>query len=786
MTPPATASLTSDARDALATAGFSRREFLTRSGALIVTFSAAGVVSNLGLGPGLASAQGINGSPGTALDSWIAIAADGRVTAYTGKCEFGQGLFTAQTQLIAEELSVPLDRVRLIQCDTALTPDQGTTSGAQSHPANFNTTNLALAGATAREALVRLASIRLGVPVDQLSTKDGIVSAASDPAKSVSYGDLVGGRKFDVGLDANAKRKHPSTWTVLGTPVKRLDIPALATGRFEFVHNVRVPGMLHGRVVRPPSVGASLVSVDESSVRDMPGLVKVVVRNNFVGVVAEKPWQAIQAAAGLKATWSAGSGLPAQSTFHDRMRQSPSRDAFTVNSGDVDEQLAAAAQLVRATYLYPYQMHASIGSACAVADVRGESVTLWSATQAVHPLRNTTARLLGIPPAGVRVVFKMGPGCYGVNGADTVSYDAALMSQSVGRPVRVQLARQDEMAWENYGLAYVVDQRVALDATGTIVAWDYEGWSPSRGGRPGGNTPGNVVTGFLAGFEPQPFTPRTPAPPPERGFDNGSNTAPSYVTGCVGQECGGCGVVKSERVLNHTVESPLFTGPLRSPARLQNTFAHECFMDEIAARLEADPVEYRLRHLRDSRLRNVLAAAAKTAGWDSRPSPRAVAGRAGVATGRGVACVLYEGDNGYCANVTELEVDQDTGVITVKRCVVAMDSGPISNPDGIRNQVEGGTLQGVSRTLLEEVTWDAERVTSVDWRSYRPLYLGAVVPIVESVLINQTDVPAMGAGETAVTVVAAAIGNALFDATGVRLREIPFTPERVKTALARR
>jgi CO/xanthine dehydrogenase Mo-binding subunit len=457
-----------------------------------------------------------------------------------------------------------------------------------------------------------------------------------------------------------------------------------------------------------------------------------------------------------------------------------------VNSGDVDEQLAAAAQLVRATYLYPYQMHASIGSACAVADVRGESVTLWSATQAVHPLRNTTARLLGIPPAGVRVVFKMGPGCYGVNGADTVSYDAALMSQSVGRPVRVQLARQDEMAWENYGLAYVVDQRVALDATGTIVAWDYEGWSPSRGGRPGGNTPGNVVTGFLAGFEPQSFTPRTPAPPPERGFDNGSNTAPSYVTGCVGQECGGCGVVKSERVLNHTVESPLFTGPLRSPARLQNTFAHECFMDEIAARLEADPVEYRLRHLRDSRLRNVLAAAAKTAGWDSRPSPRAVAGRAGVATGRGVACVLYEGDNGYCANVTELEVDQDTGVITVKRCVVAMDSGPISNPDGIRNQVEGGTLQGVSRTLLEEVTWDAERVTSVDWRSYRPLYLGAVVPIVESVLINQTDVPAMGAGETAVTVVAAAIGNALFDATGVRLREIPFTPERVKTALARR
>ena len=526
--------------------------------------------------------------------------------------------------------------------------------------------------------------------------------------------------------------------------------------------------MLHGRVVRPPSIGANLVSVDESSVQGMPGLVKVVVKKNFVGVVAEKPWQAIQAAAKLKATWSAGSGLPAQGTFYDHMRKSPVRDGLTVDSGDVDGKLAGAARVVKATYLYPYQMHGSIGSACAVADVQGEKVTVWSASQAVHPLRNTTAMMLGIPPAGVRIVFTMGPGCYGVNGADTVSYDAALMSQAVGKPVRVQLARQDEMAWENYGLAYVVDQRVALDADGTIVAWDYEGWSPTRGGRPGGNAPGNVVTGFLAGFEPQRFAPRTPAPPPQGGFDNGSNTAPSYVTGCVGPECGGCGVVKSERVLNHTVESPFFTGPLRSPARLQNTFAHECFMDEIAAQLKADPVEYRLRHLRDPRLRQVVATAAKTAGWEARPSPRAAARRTGVVAGRGIACVLYEGDNGYCANVTELEVNQDTGVIVVKRCVVAMDSGPISNPDGIRNQVEGGTLQGVSRTLLEEVAWNTERVTSVDWRSYHPLYLGADVPKVESVLINQSDVAAMGAGETAITVTAAAIGNAFFDATGVQ------------------
>ncbi|NOT25924.1 MAG: xanthine dehydrogenase family protein molybdopterin-binding subunit [Acidobacteria bacterium] len=786
MTSVQTTSMTADAREALDRAGFSRRDFLKRSGALIVTFGAAGVVSNLGLTSDVVLAQGINGSPGTALDSWIAIAADGRVTAYTGKCEFGQGLFTAQTQLVAEELSVAIDRVTLIQCDTALTPDQGTTSGAQSHPANFNTSNLALAGATAREALVQLASVRLGVPIGELSANDGVVSAMSDSSKSVSYGELVGGKTFEIQLNPDARRKHPSTWRVLGTPVKRLDIPALATGQYEFVHNVRVPGMLHGRVVRPPAIGSNLIRVDESSVQGMPGLVKVVVRKNFVGVVADKPWQAVQAAAKLKVEWSAGTTLPAQRTFHDHMRKSPVRDGFTVDSGDVDATLASAARVVKATYLYPYQMHGSIGTACAVADVQGEKVTVYSASQAVHPLRNTTAMLLGVPPTDVRIIFKMGPGCYGVNGADTVSYDAALMSQSVGRPVRVQLARKDEMAWENYGLAYVVDQQVALDASGTIVAWDYAGWSPTRGGRPGGNAPGNVVTGFLAGFEPQRFQPRTPAPPPQGGFDNGSNTAPSYVTGCVGTECGGCGVVKSERVLNHTVESPFFTGPLRSPARLQNTFAHECFMDEIAASLKADPVEYRLRHLRDPRLRAVLRAAAEMAPWDVRPSPKPAARRTGVVTGRGVACVLYEGDNGYCANITEVDVNQDSGVITVKRCVVAMDSGPISNPDGIRNQVEGGTLQGVSRALLEEVSWGTDRVTSVDWRSYRPLYLGAAVPKVESILLNQTDVAAMGAGETAVTVTAAAIGNAFFDATGVRLREIPFTTERVKAALQRR
>ncbi|MPY89960.1 MAG: molybdopterin-dependent oxidoreductase [Luteitalea sp.] len=774
--------MTSDALEALTSAGFSRRHFLKGAGALVVSFSAAPFLDAMPStqGPVDASPQQIDP---TRLDSWIAVAADGTVTAYTGKCELGQGIYTAQMQLIAEELSVPLSRVQLIQCDTSVSPDQGGTSGSRSTPTNFNERNLALAGATAREALLRLASKRLGVAVDQLAVAAGVVSATADSSRRVSYGELVAGRKFDIPLSSSATRKPPSEWKILGRSVPRVDMPAMVTGRLEFVHNVRVPGMLHGRVVRPAAVGATLVSVDESSVGDVPGLVKVVVKKNFVGVVAESEWQAIQAANKLKTAWTRGSGLPSQRDFHKRLRgQTPSQDAFVVSSKDVDETLAHATTVLKATYLYPYQMHGSIGTSCAVVDVRAGKVTIWSATQSVYALRSGTARLLDLAVENVRVIFTRGAGCYGLNGADTVSYDAALLSQAVEKPVRVLLSRTDEMAWENFGSAYVIDQRVGVDAEGAIVAWDYESWFPRHGGRPGHDRPGNVVTGALAGFEPSTVTARR-ATDPSDSFRNGSNAAPSYVAGCVGGTCGGTGRVKSERVLTHAVRSPFFTGPLRSPSRLQNTFAHECFMDEVAARVKADPVAYRLRHLHDARLSEVVSAAAKAARWEARSSPRPDAGRAGVARGRGIACVLYEGDNGYCAMIAEVEVDQATGRVATKRLVVAHDCGPVSNPDGVRNQIEGGALQGLSRALSEEVTWDDRKVTSIDWRTYRSLPLGFEVPIVESVLINRPDVEAFGAGETSITVVAAAVGNAIFDATGARIREVPFTPERVKKAL---
>ena len=621
--------LAPDALAALDRAGFSRRRFLKGAGALIVTFSAGGITGAAfgqargGAGQGRGGAAPDPGAiPAGRLDSWIAIGADGRVTAYTGKAELGQGISTAQIQLVAEELCVPFERVNLVYCDTSMTPDQGVTSGSQSHPTNFNHGALALASATAREALVKLASQRLGVAADQLTAANGVITARTDQSKRVSYGELIGGRKFELQLDTNAKRKPHSEWTVLGKPARRQDLPAIVTGQLEYVHNVRLPGMLHGRVVRPPTVGATVAGVDESSVAGMPGLVKVVVKNNFVGVVAEKPWQAVQAAERLKVNWNPGTGMPSFANFYQHMRTQPVRDTLLVDSKDVDQTMARAATQVKATYYHPYQMHGSLGTSCAVADVQGDQATLYSPTQGVWPNRSSSARLLGLPIQNVRVIFRRGSGCYGLNGADTVTFDAALLSQAVNRPVRVQLSRKDEMVWgENYGLPFVIDMRAGLDAQGNIIAWDCENWSAAKGGRPGANNPGNVITGALAGVATPAFQPRTPSPEPMQ-FNNGTNGIPSYFTGRVGNESHGSGSIKSERVMAHVVESSLFTAPLRSPARLQNTFAHECFMDEIAAQAKADPVAFRLRHLSDPRLAECVRQAARAAGWQARPSPR--------------------------------------------------------------------------------------------------------------------------------------------------------------------
>jgi CO/xanthine dehydrogenase Mo-binding subunit len=775
------------ATDALERAGFSRRSFIKGTGALIVSFSMGGAIETLAaqnrplvFGENAAA----DSPPSTEVDSWIAIGSDGIVTAYTGKEELGQGMSTAQIQLVAEELCVPFQRVKLIVADTSMTPDQGVTSGSQSHPANFNRNNLAGACATARQALLELGSKQLNIPADQLVAVDGTIRAKNDASKKVAYADLVAGKKFNLKVDTSAKRKPASEWTVLGKPIGRPDMAAMATGTFEYAQNVRVPGMLHGMVIRPSAVGANLMDVDESTIAGMPGLVKVVVKKNFVGVVAEKPWQAIQIAKKLSVTWSPAPELPKQETFYDHLRaQKPVRDTMLVNSKDVDQKLGEAATVVKATYLHPYQMHGSVGSSCAVADVQGDKATVWSPTQGVWHQRATLAMLLGLKPENVRVIFKRGSGCYGINGADAVTYDAALLSQAVGKPVRIQLTRKDEMAWENYGFAFTIDERAGLDAQGNIIAWDHEAWAPVLGNRPVYTYPGNVITGFLVGFQPEEFKPRSPAPEPT-SFSNNSNAIPSYVVGHVGGADHGAGTIKSERALLHNVVSPFWTGPLRSPQRLQNTFAHESFMDELAAHAKADPVEFRLRHLSESRMIDVVKAASQKANWEARPSPNPHAkSTAGFATGRGISCVAYEGDNGFSSMVAEVQVELATGKVVVKRLVVAIDAGPISNPDGLRNQSEGGALQGMSRALGEEVTWDDHNVTSIDWKTYHSLPLGFAVPKVDVVLLDRPDLPATGAGETAITVVAGAIANAIFDATGARIRQVPFTAERIKAAL---
>ncbi|MBI2686685.1 MAG: xanthine dehydrogenase family protein molybdopterin-binding subunit [Acidobacteria bacterium] len=777
-----------EALSALAGEGLSRRNFFRSAGALIVGFSMSGALEN-------AEAQTATGFPAPTIatnqvDSWIAIASDDSVTAYTGKCDFGQGFRTVQHQLVAEELGVPLARVKMIICDTAQCPDQGVSSGSQGHPTQFGNGALRTALATAREALFKMASDQLGVAVDELDVENGIVFVKSDRGKGMSYGRLIGGKKISLALDARAATKNPANYKILGTSVPRYDVPPKATGEFEYVHNIRLPAMIHARVVRPPRVGAKLVSVDESSVKSLPGNVKVVARKDFVAVAADTQWEAMQAADTLVVKWSGGDKLPDQDTIFGTMRKLPSRDAYAVVANDVDAKLKSAAQTFKATYFHPFQMHGSLGTSCAVADVRGTgantTATVWSASQGIYPQRDSLALILGTAKENVRCIFVEGSGCYGLNGADSVAYDAAVVSQATGRAVRVQYSRKDEMtAGESYGPAYVIDLKAGVDDKGQIIAWDYEGWTFSKGNRPNATTPGNVIAGALLGF-PVPANTPTTTPSVPNSFSNNANVASAYGTGCVGGSCGGTGTVQSERILTHTIASPFFTGPLRSPNRLQNTFANESFIDEIAAALKVDSVAYRLRHLTDSRLIDVMNGAARAAKWDTRPSPNPRNAKTGVVTGRGIAIVFYEGNNGYGGLVAEVSVDQASGYVTVTRIVASNDSGPISNPDGLRAQMEGGALQGMSRALFEEVKWNEESVTSTDWRRFPVYKFGDVLPVVETVLIDRRDKQQMGAGETIITVVAAAIANAIFDAAGARVRQVPFTPDRVLAALAAR
>jgi nicotinate dehydrogenase subunit B len=769
--------LPDEALEALDNSGPSRRDFFKTAGVMMIGFSAAAT----------ASAQSPITPTGTVdatqVDNWIAIAADESITVLTGKAELGHGFRTVQYQLVCEELSVPMSRVSLIMCITGITPVQGSTVGSQSTLTQFGTAGLRTALDTARDALMTLAAEYLDAAPSDLAVTDGVVWMKSDPTQRVSYGNLVYGHRFNLTLNPNAVPKDPATWTVLGKSTPRVDIPAKATGTFTYIQNVRVAGMLHAKVAHPPTVGSKVMSIDSSSLKGLYGNPQLVQVNDFVAVAAETEWDAVQGVAALNISWSTGDTLPSQSTIYSYVTQQPTSDSYSVNSGDVDTVMSGAAKVLSAQYSFPFQMHGSLGTSCAVADVRGGSgpqahAKVWSATQGVYGIQGTLSTLLSIPLANVQVIFVDGSGCYGANGADPVSFEAALISQKVGAPVRLQYTRRDEMLnGESFGHAMYMTTKAGVDKNGTIISWDYVNYYLGKGEGASQTAPGNSLPGFLAGFPVTKLVP-TSTPTNPSSFSNGNNQICNYVTGTVAGVAGGTGTVTSQRVINRIVYAPFFTSTLRAPNRLQNNFANESFMDEIAASVNADPIQYRLKYLVDQRLINAINLTAQQANWDTRPSPKPGNPKTGVVKGRGFACVLYSGNNGYCALVAEVTVDQDAGVINVTKITTSLDTGPVCNPDGLRNQMEGGALQGVSRALYEQINWNSRAglITASDWNSYPVYQFGYTLPEIVTIPINNLNALPRGAGETTISIVGPAIANAVFDATGVRLRQVPFTP----------
>ena len=706
---------------------------------------------------------------GDTVDSWLEIDADGTVTVYAGKVELGTGLRTALSQIVAEELDVPFARIRMIMGDTALTPNQGVTAGSKSIQVAGPV--LRQAAAEGRLVLLTRASERLGVPADDLEIREGVVSVLDDESQSVPIGELAA-EPFEREVTGEAPEKPPAAYTLVGQPIDRVDIPPKLTGGEAYVQDVRLEGMLHGRVVRPwlrtlEGVGATIESFDDSAARDMPGVVQIVRNGDFVGVVAEREEQAIRAAAALDIAWAPGDPLPANGRIYDLLREMPLAEdegGEIVRNGDVDGALDASAQTLEATFTFPSQAHAMMGPSCAVADVRADGATIYSQSQNVFALGATLAGLLGMAPEQVRVTFREGSGCYGHSGFDDVAADAAMLSQAVGRPVRVQWMRQDEFAWEPKGPPMTMDLRGGIDDEGNVLAWDYEVWTPTHNTRPR-----DEVSKVLAGQLME-----SPAEMFEVGFGGGDRNAPTNYA------------FPNNRVTVHWVTTPpLRPSALRSLGGLANSTANELFLDEVATAAGVDPVEYRLRHLYDPRAIDVVRAAADAYGWESRPAgPDAAAAPADgeMLTGRGIAFARYETEFAYAAVVAEVEVNPADGAVRVTRVVVGHDAGLIINPDGLTNQIEGNVIQGIGRALKEEVTWDDHQVTSLDWSTYRIMTFPEI-PAIEAVLIDRPQEDALGAGEPAICPVVAAVGNAIFDATGARMRHVPFTPERVLAAM---
>ena len=738
-------------------ARLTRREFLAAGGAFVVSFSLAPrAFAQEGEGASRAAGAKLPGSLDKfpMLDSWIRIDANGRVTVFTGKGELGQGIKTALQQVAAEELAVPFASVTLVTADTERTPNEGYTSGSNSMK-DSGTAILNAAGQV-RELLIAEAARRMAVDASELTVADGAV--VSRAGKRIGYGDLVAGQALHVKADGVPRRRDARGRTVMGKSIARVDIPGKVTGAVAYVHDLKLPGMLHARIVRPPQFGARLKSLDIAIGERMPGVVKVVRDGSFVAVVAAKEFQAIRAMRALsdRAAWELSEPMP-PADIYAHLLQLPSDNDVIHDKGAA----APGAMTHEATFRRAYQMHGAIGPACAVARYEGDKLDIWTHGQGVFPLRSAVAELVKLPVERVHCIHMEGSGCYGHNGADDAAADAALIARAMpGKPIRVQWMREEEHTWEPYGSAMVTRARASLYSSGRINAWEYDVWSTTHSTRPG--KAGNLAAGTLVAV---PFTPPPPKPIPQPEGGGDRNAIPLYS-------------IPASKVTHRFIpHMPLRASALRALGAYMNVYSIESFMDELAAAAKADPVEFRLRHLDDARARDVINKAAERFGWATWQRERN--------RGRGFAFARYKNLAAYCAVAMEVDVDRETGEIRVGRVACAVDSGDAVNPDGIRNQIEGGIVQSVSWTLYEAVTWDERRITSRDWGRYPILRFPAAPASVQVDVIDRPMQPFLGTGEAAQGPTAAALANALADAVGARVRDIPLTPERVKAALQR-
>ncbi len=701
------------------------------------------------------------------LDSWVRIDAGGTITLSTGKVELGQGLVTAIARLGAEELDVSLDRIRVRTLDTQTGPDEGPTISSLSMLESGNAVRQA--AAEAKAYLLELAAAELGTPVAQLRVEDGTVSAPD--GASTDYWRLLAGGRFGVEVTGAVDPKPPSERRIVGKPAPRVDLPAIVTGTAAYVHDVAFPGMLHARVVRPPSRAATLETVDVAAAQELPGVVAVVRDGSYLGVVAEREEQAIAAAAALAGTarWDEQPTLPPLERLSEWLREQPTLDFPVVRGVPVAEPVPPieipeqAVQTVRATYSRPYTMHGSIGPAAATAVWNEGRLTVWSATQVAYRLRDQLALALGdVDVEDIRVVHVSGPGAYGHNGCDDAAFDAAFLARSVpGRHVAIQWSRSDEHAWEGYGPASVMDLQASVDADGRVVGWNHDIWSNTHNAY---GWPGQDGCFLIGSWHRDP---PLAAPPPIPSLNYHTmlhrNADPLYT-------------FPGRRIVKRFVPTwPIRTSTLRGLGAFANVFALESFIDEVAEAVERDPLAFRLDYLEDERAREVLATAAELGGWNERVDQ---CGR-----GMGLAFAQFKNLQTYVAVLVEVTVDDATAEIRLQRAVIAADAGEIIDPEGLTNQLEGGFVQAASWTLKERVTFDATRITSVDWESY-PILTFPEIPEVEVALIDRPGYAILGAGEAVAGPAPAAIANAVYAATGIRVRDLPLTPDRVRAAAA--